>query len=592
QIMFSMNTNETNTQQLTDVTLSPLEGDESRQVAKFDLTLDAIQSESGLSFEFEFNRDLFDSQTIEVLGQHLVRLLDSIVANQQTRINELSMLSEDEQHYLLHTLNPAVASTLIDDELPIHELFERQVKATPNNIALAFVDEDLIAGDPLSYLTLNQKANQLAHYLRAQGVKPDTLVGLSVERSLNMVIALLAILKAGGAYVPLDPDYPQDRIDHMIKDSGVQLVLTQKVLADLQPLLLSQPVTDLPRLESYSPNNLAYVIYTSGSTGLPKGVMVEHQSVAAHVSQVIKQLDFTEEDQVLQFASVSFDTFIEQSFAALGAGATLHLRSAQVWSAQQFYRYTDKMKISITDLSPSYLTELLVSKNGVVNSSDTARYWQETTLTRLVVGGEALPSGTVKRWFESSVGQKSGQKCRLFNAYGPTEATITSTLAEVQKEASTVCIGRAFGHRQLYLLDKTQQLVPFGAIGELYIGGGLARGYLNQPALTAERFITNPFGEGRLYQTGDWVRYMPNGNLVFIGRSDDQIKIRGFRIELGEIEHQLSQVSAVKSAVVLARQDPSIVQPGQSRLVAYITVEGDISVSKVRDELSARLPDY
>ncbi|NQZ09504.1 MAG: AMP-binding protein, partial [Algicola sp.] len=312
QIMFSMNTNETSTQQLTDVTLSPLEGDDSRQVAKFDLTLDAMATESGLSFEFEFNRDLFDAQTIEVLGQHLVRLLDSIVANPQTPINELSMLSEDEQHYLLHTLNEAV----VDDEesLPIHELFERQVKGTPNNIALAFADEQ--APRQLTYQALNDKANQLAHYLRAQGVKSDTLVGLSVERSLNMVIALLAILKAGGAYVPLDPDYPQDRLDHMIKDSGVELVLTQKVLADLQPQLLSQPTTNPPRLESYSPNNLAYVIYTSGSTGLPKGVMVEHQSVAAHVSKVIKQLDFTESDQVLQFASVSFDTFIEQSFAA------------------------------------------------------------------------------------------------------------------------------------------------------------------------------------------------------------------------------------------------------------------------------------
>ncbi|NQZ11662.1 MAG: amino acid adenylation domain-containing protein, partial [Algicola sp.] len=511
QIMFSMDEQEA-ALELPGVTLSPLNdamtNADNHVVAKFELTLCATVAEHGLSLSFEYNTDLFDAKTITRFGADLHRLLVGVVANPQSGINELPMLSDQEQQYLRHTLNKTQSTPATS--LCIHQQFERQAKQTPQNIALVFEHQQL------SYQSLNEKANQLAHYLIDQGVKPDSLVGLCVTRSLDMVIGILAILKAGGAYVPLDSNYPQSRLDYMVQDSGIKLMLSQKALQktadglstvcldddNLQHQLRDQSRSNPKRIAQQCAGDLAYVIYTSGSTGQPKGVMIEHQAIGAHITAVIEAFGFNETDQVLQFASVSFDTFVEQSFAALCVGATLHLRADDVWSASQFFDYTNQKNISVTDLSPSYLMALLIDDH----SSKT--YWPDTTLTRIVVGGEALQSGTVERWFALD----GAQSCRLFNAYGPTEVTITSTLAEIKQQHNQVSIGRPFTGRQVYILNEVQQLVPNGTVGELYIGGcHLARGYLNQPQLTAERFIVNPFSDdtnARLYKTGDLVRYL------------------------------------------------------------------------------------
>ncbi|NQZ12732.1 MAG: amino acid adenylation domain-containing protein, partial [Algicola sp.] len=490
----------------------------------------------------------------------------------------------------------------------IHQLFEQNARLNPHAIAL--IDGDLA----LSYQQLNYKANQLAHHLIAQGVTPDSLVGLCVSRSRDMIIGILAILKAGGAYLPLDPKYPQNRLDYMVRDSGINWLLThtntapcvksqsvQKLLLDsdeLAQVLQSLPSND-PQLGSLQSAHLAYVIYTSGSTGQPKGVMVNHENVLSYCYAAQQNYAIEPADNMLQFSSVSFDIFVEEAFMALSFGATLVLRDEQmIAGGDDFWQFCRCHQITAMSLPTAYWHMLCEQLNAQTDLAD---------LRLLIVGGEAMSLSLLQRW-QAEV----GKDIQLFNTYGPTEGTVIATAFDVANLSDghyCLPIGKAVNNSYCLVLDEHLNLCPTGVFGQLHIGGaGLARGYLNQPALTETVFIQNPFsqalgqGQERLYKTGDLVRLLTDGNLEFNGRIDGQVKIRGFRIELAEIEHQLSLLPQVKSSMVLAIED----KPGQMHLVAYVTghttpnhtTANHTTASKsetanvLRATLKETLPDY
>ncbi|MDY6991381.1 MAG: non-ribosomal peptide synthetase, partial [Pseudomonadota bacterium] len=470
-----------------------------------------------------------------------------------------TLLPESQRHQLLIEWNNT-ASDYPHDQC-VQQLFEAQVTRTPNATAVVFEDESL------TYQQLNQKANQLAHYLKKLGVGAEVLVGIHVERSLEMIIGLLGILKAGGAYVPLDPAYPQERLMFMLADAHVTVLLTQSLFAErIQQLIpeyskqklnivyldgdweiIDQAAKDNLVTET-RPENLAYVIYTSGSTGKPKGVLLEHRGLCNLSTAQNQIFDVKKEDKILQFASLNFDASIWEIIMALIPGATLCLGTRDTFlSGNSLFKFLNGQGITIVTLPPSVLAAL--------------PFKALPSLRMIIVAGENCSIKLATQW--SSV-------CYFFNAYGPTETTVCATVFKYTQEAQQLPIGYPIANTQVYILDEHQQLVPIGTPGELYIGGaGLARGYLNRPKLTAEKFIPNPFSDdpqARLYKTGDLVRYLPNGNIEFLGRVDNQVKIRGFRIELEEIEAVLNQDSTVKEAVVLAQEDNT----GNKQLIAYI----------------------
>ncbi|BAZ08944.1 non-ribosomal peptide synthase [Calothrix sp. NIES-4071] len=489
---------------------------------------------------------------------------------------EEKLLIETEQYKLLVEWNNTQSDYPIDK--CIHELFEEQVKRSPNSIAVVF------EGEQLTYGELNAKANQLAHYLQALGVKPEVLVGICVERSLEMVVGLLGILKAGGAYVPLDPTYPNERLAFMLEDASVPVLLTEATLVEKFAQHQAHIVCldfDREEITQHSkenlvsrvmPDNLAYVIYTSGSTGKPKGVLVAHNSVCNLVTAQKQLFDVQLNSRVLQFASFSFDASVWEIFMALASGATLVLatQDSLMPGPSLIELLRDKAITTIT-LPPSVLAVLPVE--------------EFPALRTIIVAGEACSSNLVARWAPGR---------QFFNAYGPTESTVCTTVALCSSGSQKPPIGRPIANTQVYVLDENLQPVPIGVSGELYIGGdGLARGYLNRPDLTAEKFIPNPFSnqpDSRLYKTGDLARYLKDGNIEFLGRVDNQVKIRGFRIELGEIEAVLSQHPAVLETVVVAREDI----PDRKYLVAYIVPSnsGAISRRDLRGFLFEKLPDY
>jgi amino acid adenylation domain-containing protein/non-ribosomal peptide synthase protein (TIGR01720 family) len=479
-------------------------------------------------------------------------------------------------------------------------LFEQQVERTPEATAVIFENKQI------TYRELNSKANQLAHHLIGLGVGADVLVGISVERSIEMVVGLLGVLKAGGAYLPIDPAYPEERRNFMLSDSGVQVLLTQSKLVDMfgsglkllcldqdsacrgNPLRLPSPQTSAgsASFASVSPDNLAYCIYTSGSTGKPKGVLVEHHSLCNLTLAQIRLFNVHSNSKILQFVSFSFDVATGDIFMALCRGATLYLASTDTSLALASLTETlHEQAITHIELPASVLAAL--------------PFHDLPALQSLVVGGEACPPELIAQW---SKGRE------LFNAYGPTEATICATMAKltptdisskhVPRYEGTPPIGRPIPNTQIYILDDYLQPVPIGVPGELYIGGaGVARGYLNRPQLTKEKFIPNPYGQGRLYKTGDLCRYLPDtqgagsGNIEFLGRIDHQVKIRGFRIELGEIEALLSQHPKVLQVVVVVRQEGGPSRPSK-RLVAYLVHEEAVSNDELRRHLASQLPAY
>jgi surfactin family lipopeptide synthetase A len=525
--------------------------------AKFDLTLELDERPEGIIGRFEYNTDLFDDETIARMVGHFQTLLKSIVANPEQRITELPLLTEPERHQLLVEWNNTKTEYL--QNKCIYQLFEEQVERSPDAIAVVFENEHL------TYQELNARANRLAHYLQTLGVNPEVLVGICVERSLEMIIGILGILKAGGAYVPLDPAYPSERLAFILEDAAVAVLLTQSQLAQRLPaystqrVYLDQDWKDIAQqsqenlTQHMKVDNLAYVIYTSGSTGTPKGVLVEHQGVVNLVCWHQEAFAISPTDRTTQLAGFAFDASVWEIWSCLTAGASLYIANEQI------------------RLSPLQLQAWLIANNITVSFLPTALaetilpldWARDVALRVLLTGGDKLQC-----YPTSSIPFK------VVNNYGPTENTVVTTSGLVPANGhadASPCIGKTIANTQLYILDRHLQTVPVGVPGELHIGGdGLARGYLNRPDLTQERFIPNPFSNeagSRLYKTGDLARYLPDGNIEFLGRIDHQVKIRGFRIELGEIETALTQHPDVREAVVTVRED----MPGDKRLAAYIT---------------------
>jgi amino acid adenylation domain-containing protein len=567
QVMFQLRNYPTQSVSLGDLNIEEYEFDS--DIAKFDLSVGLRDDVTGLAGSVEYRTDLFDPTTIERMIGHFQSLLEGIAANPEQRISEWNNTKTD-----------------YPKGKCIHQLFEEQVERTPDAVAVVFEDQQL------TYRELNNRANRLAHYLQTLGIGPEALVGICVERSIEMVVGLLGILKAGGAYVPFDPRSPTERLQFQLQEMQAPVLLTQDKLVqsfqqsefshrcsvvcldrDWQAIQCEYP--DKPRTQARS-NNLAYVIYTSGSTGQPKGVQITHESLLNLVFWHHRAFSVTFVDRATQLAGPGFDAAVWELWPYLTVGASIHIpdettrldaASLRDWLVAQFITMS---------FVPTALAESLM----------TLEWPRETALRILLTGADKLrtyPPETLP--------------FRVFNNYGPTECTVVATSGQVAPNAHPVrapTIGRPIANTRVYILDPHLNPVPIGAVGELHIGGvGLARGYLNRPELTEEKFISNPFSEepgSRLYKTGDRACYLPDGNIEFLGRMDDQVKIRGYRIELGEIETVLGQHSSLREAVVLARED----SPGDRRLVAYVVAAAGCapSVNELRSFLQQKLPEY
>ena len=547
--------------------------------AKLDLVISLMEFSDGLRGSAEYNTDLYETGTIERMMRHFERLLEGIVANPDQPLGTLALMDEAELRQLLVEWNDSAAPYPKDQCLP--QLFEAQVERAPDAVAVSF------EGEHLSYRELNARANQLAHYLRKLGVGPETLVGTCLERSVEMVIGVLAILKAGGAYVPLDPTYPKDRLAFMLEDTQMPVLLTQQrftatlpetrstvVCLDTQSAEIAAESRDNPTT-NVTPDNLAYIIYTSGSTGQPKGVEVTHAAINGLVSNTnYVRLEAT--DRVAHVANVSFDIVTFEIWGPLLNGASLVLVDRDVSLSPKDFA----AQLKADGITTMFLTAALF--NLVAREVPSAF----SSIKHLMVGGEAV----TPHWMREVL--KHGPPERLLNAYGPTESTTFASwhlVREVSEDAVSVPIGRPISNTRLYVLDRHLNPVPVGVTGELYIAGdGLARGYHNRPELTAEKFIQ--WNAQRLYRSGDLARWRADGNIEFLARVDDQVKVRGFRIEPGEIEAVLRLHEAVNEVVVIVREDT----PGEKRLVAYCVPQpGEApTASDLRTYLKARLPDY
>ncbi|HEX8129403.1 MAG TPA: amino acid adenylation domain-containing protein, partial [Pyrinomonadaceae bacterium] len=561
--------------ELPGLTLSAVESD--TDTAKFDLVQKFIETNEGLVASLNYSTDLFDETTIKRMLEHLEMLLEAIALDAERPLSELPLLTEPERRQLLSEWNDT--ATAYAEHKCIHELFEEQAKRTPESVAV------VCGGQGLTYCELNARANQLAHYLRGLGVGAEVPVGISVERSLEMIVGVLGILKAGGAYVPLDASYPLERLSFMIDDTAMPVLLTQEHLLDGLPAHWGQVVCldaewdEIAAAGESNPerlttsDNLAYIIYTSGSTGVPKGVELAHRGLINMAQAQSRAFSLQAENRILQFASLSFDASIFEIVMSFATGATLYLESRETLlpGASLVELLREKAITNIT-LPPSALALLPVE--------------ELPDLHTIVVAGEACGAELVARW--ATKGR------RFFNAYGPSEATVWATVAECRDAARRPPIGRPIDNVEAYILDANLQPVPVGVAGELYIGGaGLARCYSKRPELTAARFIPHPFSSvpgRRLYRSGDRARYLAHGDIEFLGRSDQQVKVRGFRIELGEIETALAMHPAVLDSVVAARADAS----EERRLVAYVVPreQSRPAVNELRDFLSARVPEY
>jgi amino acid adenylation domain-containing protein len=572
--------------ELPGVTVQPVTVD--NNTAKFELTLFFQHTEQGLLTTVEYNTDLFDRATITRMLDHFHTLLDGIIVDPEQCLADLPLLTAAEKQQLLVEWN--TATTDYPQDICLHNLFEMQAERTPDTVAV------VCNGQQLTYDSLNRRANQLAHYLRVLGVGPEVGVGLCVERSLDMVIGLLGILKAGGAYVPLDPTYPLERLTSLMADAQVAVLVTQQQCLAALSVHETQVVCldrDWERLAQQSeanivsevmPTNLAYVMYTSGSTGTPKGVMIEHCQVMAFLHGFEHIAPGGEGCIGTAVCPFSFDVSVWECFSMLCFGGTLHILLPEIVTApEQFARYLVDYGIISAYIPPALLSDI---------ASHLEQQQEQTALTRLLVGVEPIQQGTLLRFCHLS------GHMRIVNGYGPTETTICATLfpflAATEPDRQTP-IGTGVGGYEVYLVDAHMQPVPIGIPGELLIGGvGLARGYINHPELTAEHFIPHPFSNipgARLYKTGDLARYLPDGNLEFLGRRDQQVKIRGYRIELEEIEVALRQHPAVRETVILACE---AAHRSDKRLVAYLVANQEPAPAPQtwRSFLQQKLPEY
>lgn len=569
QVVFALQNTPVEVLKLPGLTLSlfPFE----TGTARFDLEFHVCKYLDTLKCTVVYSTDLFEPATITRMLGHFQTILAGIVANPGQQVANLPLLTAEERHQLLVTWNNTGANYARD--ICFHQLFEAQVEQTPDAVALAFQDQQL------TYRVLNQRANQLAHYLQTLGVVPSVLVGLCVDRSPEMIVGILGILKAGGAYVPLDPDYPGDRLSFMLADAQVKILVTQRSCLNclsnqpLQVICLDRDWKAISQQSQLNPSshvtadNLAYAIYTSGSTGKPKGVLVQHRGLSNLAEAQKPTFNLQPESRILQFASLSFDASIFEIIMALANGASLYLAPKEsLLPGAGLLQFLRDNAITHATLPPAVLS-ILPSENL-------------PALHTVISAGEACSGKIVERW----------AACRqFFNAYGVTEATVWTTVARLTPSCSKPAIGRPILNSQVYILDANLQPVPIGVTGEIYIGGdGVAQGYLNRSELTAQRFIHKQ--GNRLYKTGDLARYRSDGNIEFVGRIDDQVKLRGFRIELGEVETVLRQHPAIQEAVVTLRED----SPDNKRLVACVvpTHKQTVNPDDLRSFLRARLPNH
>jgi amino acid adenylation domain-containing protein len=603
QVMFSMEEFQSwKKANLSNLDIQPIMLE--NRVAKFDLTLSLSKTDKGMTGEFEYNRDLFDAWRIRAMADHFTMLLKAIVNGPHQTIGTLDILTREEKDQILaRTIgapgNESQASTKGD----IFRKIEEQARLNPAAPALVCGDKTM------TYARINRAVNHLAHYLKSLGIGPDDAVGVCLSKSPEAVTAMLAILKAGGIYVPLDPGLPDKRLHFMIEDSELKVLMAED--PSILPRLLKSGSTIIPVLTPdwktgsqkeadftgpvadpisgpvAGPDNLAYIIYTSGTTGRPKGVEITRGAITAHSLTMLDYFALTPRDRVLQFSALSFDTSLEQILPTLMAGACLVMRGSSLWTINDFRRHLVKGGLTVADLPPSYLLQVL---------KEWARQpeiFQQNELRLLICGGEPMPAEVVRLWR-----QIMGKSVRLINAYGPTEATITAMVFDAAKELpenlqENIPLGRPLANRKALILDPWGNLVPPGVFGELYLGGsGLARGYRNLSEQTRESFVPDHFSpkESRLYKTGDRAQYLPDGSIAFRGRMDSQIKIRGFRIEPMEVESALMEHEAVQACIVVDRPD----KLGTNSLTAYIIPEqeGELPVSAIRAFLAKRLPEY
>ncbi|UHO38305.1 amino acid adenylation domain-containing protein [Chryseobacterium capnotolerans] len=551
-------------------------------VEKLDYPLGIVAFERGneVSLTLNYEGYLFDNEMMAQVIEGMQVSLNQVLENENITSSGLQLLAQEKYKKITEDWN----NTWYDfpSEKTIHELFEKQVAKTPDHIALIFQDRKLL------YSELNARSNRLAHYLiSTYNLQPDELVPLCLERSENMIIAILAVWKAGAAYVPMDPSYPADRIKHILTDTGARVVLAQEStenqvqvvenvnIVSLDNILFKDAIEGMPAVNptiNINSGNLAYAIYTSGTTGLPKGVMVEHKNVVNLVSDLYSRYGLDDQDVILQFANYVFDPSVEQMLLALLNGNSMLLSEEKSYlNEEAFIKMLNDHKVSYINLTPSVLQNIDIT--------------QVKTMRKLASGGEAL---TVDLY-----NKLKGEHFNFLNCYGPTEVTVTSIVNNNRRANS---IGRPIGNTSVYVLDAQFRPVPVGAAGELYIGGsGVSRGYLNRPDLTDERFIFNPFQtaaqnnkNGKLYKTGDLVRWLPDGNIEYIGRNDFQVKIRGYRIELEEIENRLLQHPEIRQVAVLAKENNA----GMKYLAGYYVADSAIDSHLLSEFLSETLPEY
>lgn len=542
-----------------------------RGTANLDLALDMADTPGSLLGRFEYSTDLFDTATIERMTEQFLRLLEGVAADPDRRISDLPILAASERQRLVTEWNDTAVP--YPHEAPVHRLFEAQAARTPHVVAVAGPDDRAV-----TYDALNRRANQLAHYLRARGVGPERVVAVSIERSLELIVALVAVLKAGGAYLPQEPGHPKERLRFMLAESQASALLIEERLRARMPdcagtdvLCVDALASDLAHMpdtnpiDDVDPRSAAYVIYTSGSTGRPKGVVVEHRTFSNHLFWMLQTFPLTTSDRMPQKYSISFDVAAWEIFGPLLSGATLVLGDSRHHHDTAYLaRLIEKERITIVDVVPSQLELLL----------DEPAFTATGSLRRVLCGGEALSVDLQQRFFARC-------HAELHNLYGPTEATIATIWWQCRRDEASdrVPIGRPAANTRAYILDRQLQVVPVGVPGELHIAGQcLARGYLGNPLLTADRFRPDPYGDtpgGRMYGTGDRARYLPDGSIECLGRLDTQLKLRGFRIEVGEIEAALREHPGVQDAAVIAREAADQLPSDADTLVQQLALAGD-----------------
>ncbi|WP_228469442.1 non-ribosomal peptide synthetase [Paenibacillus sp. JNUCC31] len=564
-------------QEKTALQITNVEADEQ---TNYDFNL-IIKPGEEMKWMFYYNANVYDRASVERIQDHLIHLMEQVIHNPHIHVDEVEVITAREKSQILEGFNDSMADYPLDKT--IHGLFEEQAVRRPEQVAVVFEDQHL------TYKDLNEKANQLARTLKVKGIQADQLIGIIAERSLDMVIGILAILKAGGAYVPIDPEYPEERIRYMLEDSGVEILLLQSHLHARISFAGEVVCLDQPKFyhEDHSnlgtaaaPTSLAYVIYTSGTTGKPKGTCIEHKNVVRLLFNSKNCFDFDDSDIWTLFHSFCFDFSVWEMYGALLYGGKLVIvPQMTAKSPEQFLQLLKHEQVTILNQTPTYFYHLL--------QEERKDRGEELKLRKVIFGGEALNPALLMDW------KIKYPFVQLINMYGITETTVHVTYKEitgVEIHAGKSNIGKPIPTLQTYILDKHQRIQPIGVQGELYVAGeGLARGYLNRSDLTAEKFVDNPFvTEGKMYRTGDAARWLPDGNIEYLGRIDHQVKIRGYRIELGEVETALLRIDSIQEAVVIAREN----NDGSKHLCAYWKGNNSVTAKKIRMALSQEIPDY